>query len=167
MSNAGALEIMSFRSRSSSSEVQALNYFFSTQLSDKPYFGKIITHAMTVIASSAAPNQSHCARSAASLLASWRNFLNFSRLKRSSFGIPNFSQRLICLSAFPARAYPRLRSTRQALAMPDRTTRSKTTINVIWSQTKPPISLKTNSIRGPQGDGMLSPMTSMPRCIAR
>src|SRR6266404_2026756 len=62
---------------------------------------------------------------------------------------------------------PILRSKRQALAMPDSITRSKTTINVIWSQTKPPISLKTNSNRGPQGDGMLFPMASMPRCIAR
>ena len=87
MSNAGTLEITSFRSRSSSSEVQALIIFFPTQLSDKPYCGKIITHAMTVIASSVAPNQGHCARSAASLLASWRNFLNFSRSKRSSFAI--------------------------------------------------------------------------------
>src|SRR5258708_40274658 len=51
---------------------------------------------MTVIASSAAPNQSHCARSAASFLASWLNFLNFSRLK-GSFGIPNFSQRSFLL----------------------------------------------------------------------
>jgi hypothetical protein len=39
--------------------------------------------------------------------------------------------------------------------MPDRITRSKMTITVIWSQMKPPISLKTNSIRGPHGGGIL------------
>ena len=59
------------------------------------------------------------------------------------------------------------RSKRQTLAMPDKITRRKITIRVICNQIKPPISLKTNSIRGPHGGGILSPTASMPLCIAR
>jgi hypothetical protein len=56
----------------------------------------------------------------------------------------------------------RLRNRRQKLAIPESITRRMTTIRVICSQIKPPISLKTNSIRGPHGGGMLSPTISMP-----
>ena len=41
--------------------------------------------------------------------------------------------------------------------------RSANTKRVIWSQISPPTSRKTNSIRGPQGGGILSPNSnSMP-----
>jgi len=56
---------------------------------------------------------------------------------------------------------------RNNIAIVERTMRGANTKSVVWSQIKPPISRKTNSIRGPHGDGMLSPPQHRQRHRAR